>query len=167
MTSTPPQSSISSLSWSSWSSPSSIFSHEPLVRVAVVGGGLAGLTLGQLLHNAPNIQVTVYERSAESVDRLCGYRVMLSYFVLQKLQATLRKEVWARIASSIGVSPKAGQELAFMKRLHLFNVNLSSRLTIIAMVKNSLHLTPMKCETRFRCLAGLFERLFFTRATAL
>jgi hypothetical protein len=45
---------------------------------------------------------------------------MLSYFVLQKLQATLRKEVWARIASSIGVHPKGGQELAFMKRLNLF-----------------------------------------------
>jgi hypothetical protein len=120
MSSTPPQSSTSSLSWSSWSSPSSIFSREPLVRVAVVGGGLGGLALGQLLHDVPNIQITVYERSVDSVDRLCGYRVMLSYFVLQKLQATLRKEVWARIASSIGVHPKDGQELAFMKRLSLF-----------------------------------------------
>jgi 2-polyprenyl-6-methoxyphenol hydroxylase-like FAD-dependent oxidoreductase len=91
-----------------------------LVRVAVIGGGLGSLALGQLVHDAPNIQITVYERSVNSVDRLCGYRVMLSYFVLQKLQATLRKEVWARIASSIGVHPKDGQELAFMKRLILF-----------------------------------------------
>jgi 2-polyprenyl-6-methoxyphenol hydroxylase-like FAD-dependent oxidoreductase len=89
--------------------------REPLLRVAVIGAGLGGLTLGQLLQDAPNVQVTVYERSMGS-DRLSGYRVMLSHFVLKKLQASLRAEVWARVALSLGTSPKDGHELSFMKR---------------------------------------------------
>jgi hypothetical protein len=113
MNSTPPPSSHSSLSWPSWSSPSIL--HVPLFRVAVIGGGLGGLTLGQLLHGAANLQVTVYERSM-GPDRLSGYRVMLSQFVLKKLQTSLRAEAWARVALSIGSSPKDGHELSFMKR---------------------------------------------------
>lgn len=115
MASTPPQTSSSSTSWSSWST-ANVKSNEPLLRIGVIGGGIAGLTFAQLLHDTPNVQVTVYERSFETVDRLCGYRVMLSYFVLQNLQATLRREVWKRVAASIGVQPQGGQELLFMKR---------------------------------------------------
>ena len=117
LSATPPQSSASSsTSWSSWSNKSRISSPEPTLRVAVIGGGLGGLTLGQLLYEAPNIEVTVFEKSVDSVDRLCGYRIMLSYFVLQNLQATLRREVWNQVAQSIGVQPQGGQELRFMKR---------------------------------------------------
>ncbi|KAF4636347.1 hypothetical protein G7Y89_g1739 [Cudoniella acicularis] len=116
MPTTPPQSSSSSsITLFSWSAPPSRTSHEPVLRVAVVGGGLSGLCLGQLLHSAPNVQVTVYERNVNSVDRLFGYRVMLSSFVLKKLHATLRKDIWARVVASIGVQPLDGQELAFLK----------------------------------------------------
>ncbi len=87
-----------------------------MLRVAVIGGGIAGLTLGQLLRDTPNVEVTVYEKSVESVDRLCGYRVMLSSFVLQNLQAILPSGVWAKVAGSIGVQPTSGQELRFFKR---------------------------------------------------
>jgi len=87
-----------------------------ILRVGIIGGGLGGLTLAQLLVDKPNIQVTVYERNQDSVDRLCGYRVMLSYFVLQNLQATLRRDVWSRVASSIGTHAEGGEELRFMKR---------------------------------------------------
>ncbi|KAE8452146.1 hypothetical protein EG329_001613 [Mollisiaceae sp. DMI_Dod_QoI] len=111
MTLNPPKTSYSSsTSWSSWST-SSVNSNEPLLRIGVIGGGVAGLTFAQLLHGTPNVQVTVYERGFDAVDRLCGYRVMLSYFVLQNLQATLRREVWTRVAASIGVQPHGGQEL--------------------------------------------------------
>ncbi|KAG4426618.1 hypothetical protein IFR04_000049 [Cadophora malorum] len=101
-------------SWLSWSSQSSTLG-EPVLRVAVIGGGIAGLTLGQLLRDTPNVEVTVYEKSVESVDRLCGYRVMLSSFVLQNLQAILPSGVWAKVAGSIGVQPTSGQELRFFK----------------------------------------------------
>jgi 2-polyprenyl-6-methoxyphenol hydroxylase-like FAD-dependent oxidoreductase len=114
MASTPPQSSSSSTSWSSWSS-SGLKGTDPLLRVGIIGGGIAGLTIGQMLHDTPNVQVTVYEKCVDSVDRLSGYRVMLSYFVLQNLQATLRREVWTRVAASIGQQPENGQELRFIK----------------------------------------------------
>ncbi|RDL34494.1 FAD protein [Venustampulla echinocandica] len=116
---TPLRSSSSISTSSSWPSASTQTSiHEqtpPIIRVAIVGGGLGGLTLAQILHCAPNVQVTVYERSIDEIERLSGYRVMLSSFVLKKLQATLHKDVWDRVAASIGVQPQCGQELTFFK----------------------------------------------------
>lgn len=100
-----------------WSYPSTRPSCEPpIFRVAVVGGGLAGLALGQLLFNVPNIEVTVYERSVDSIDRLCGFRIMLSAPVLLKLRAHLPEEVWHKVEASIGVQPENGQEVAFLRR---------------------------------------------------
>ncbi|KAH7364550.1 hypothetical protein BKA65DRAFT_140569 [Rhexocercosporidium sp. MPI-PUGE-AT-0058] len=110
----------SSNSWYSWPSQSSTTllaspSPEPILRIAVIGGGIAGLTLGQLLRDTPNLEITVYERSLESVDRLCGYRVMLSGFVLRNLRAILPAEVWEEVKGSIGEQPVGGQELRFFK----------------------------------------------------
>lgn len=112
----PSRNSSSSTSWYSWTSQSSAGKDEPVLRVGVIGGGIAGLTLAQLLRDTPNVEVTVYEKSVESVDRLCGYRIMLSYFVLQNLQAILRPDVWSKVSASVGVQPTGGQELRLMKR---------------------------------------------------
>ena len=113
---TPPSSSSSSVSWlSSWSTPSSLISSEQTLRVAVIGAGLGGLALGQLLQDASNLQVTVYERDL-GMNSLSGYRIMMSHFVLKRLHAALPKEVWRKIALSLGVSPKDGHDLTFMKR---------------------------------------------------
>lgn len=111
-----PTSNMSSASISHTTSNSSKDSGfaEPL-RVIVIGGGIGGLTLGQLLTSQPNIKCTVYERNDDAEDRLCGYRIMLSSFVLANLKAKLPKAVWARIAFSIGIQPEQGQELAFIK----------------------------------------------------
>jgi flavin-dependent dehydrogenase len=112
---TPPRSSSSSLSWSSWSSPPSVIAPEHHLRVAVIGAGLSGLMLGQLLQNAPNVQVMVFEKSLGS-DSLSGYRIMMSHFVLKRLHASLPKDIWRKIALSLGVPPSDGHELTFMKR---------------------------------------------------
>lgn len=85
------------------------------MRVAVIGGGIGGLTLGQILRHVPNIQVLVYERSINSVDRLSGYRVMLSEFVLANLKGLLPPNIWREVALSVGVQPDGGQEMTFMK----------------------------------------------------
>ncbi len=111
---TPPRSSSSSVSWSSWSSQPSVLSQGKHLRVAVIGAGLSGLALGQLLQNAPNIQVTVYEKSL-GLDSLSGYRIMMSHFVLKRLHASLPMDIWRKIALSIGNSPAEGHELTFMK----------------------------------------------------
>lgn len=62
------------------------------------------------------MDVMVYERSVDSIDRLFGYRIMLSNPVLTELKAKLPSEIWERVQSSIGVQPKDGQELSFIKR---------------------------------------------------
>ena len=115
MASDPPSTSSSENTRTSWST-SSLVSKEPILRIGIIGAGLGGLALGQLLQNTPNVQVTVYERSEGSIDRLSGYRVMLDRFVLQNLQAALRPEVWQRVANSIGTHPQEGEELRFIKR---------------------------------------------------
>lgn len=114
-TNSAPSTASSSSFPSSWSSQLTRVSQQPPFRIAVIGGGLAGLTLGQLLCDVPSIEITVFERSVNSVDRLYGYRVMLSTPVLTELKAKLPGEVWKRIESSIGVQPQDGQELSFMK----------------------------------------------------
>jgi 2-polyprenyl-6-methoxyphenol hydroxylase-like FAD-dependent oxidoreductase len=85
------------------------------LRVIIIGGGLSGLTLGQLLTDVPNVKVTLYERSRGPVDRLSGYRVMLSSFVLRNLKGKLQHDVWKEIAPSIGAQPVGGQEMCFVK----------------------------------------------------
>ncbi|KAI9742544.1 MAG: hypothetical protein M1818_003684 [Claussenomyces sp. TS43310] len=85
------------------------------LRVAIIGGGLSGLTLGQLLQDVPHISVVLYERSKGPIDRLSGYRVMISAWTLKNLKGTLRQTVWNRIAQSIGSQPPEGQEICFMK----------------------------------------------------
>jgi len=92
-----------------------VASREQNLRVAVIGAGLSGLALGQLLQDAPNVQVTVYERNL-GPDSLSGYRIMVSHFVLRRLHASLPKDIWRKIALSVGISPKEGHELMFMKR---------------------------------------------------
>jgi hypothetical protein len=82
----------------------------------VIGGGVAGLTLGQLLHFVANIEIAVYERNIDVADRLFGYRIMLSAPVLSELKARLPSEVWDGLKDSIGIQPGGGQELLFMKR---------------------------------------------------
>jgi 2-polyprenyl-6-methoxyphenol hydroxylase-like FAD-dependent oxidoreductase len=59
--------------------------------------------------------VTVYERSIEDIDRLSGYRIMLSSFVLANLRGKMRSGVWERIAGSVGTQPLWGHEMRFMK----------------------------------------------------
>lgn len=85
------------------------------LRVIIIGGGLSGLTLGQLLMDVSSIKVTLYERSRGPVDRLSGYRIMLSSFVLRNLKGKLQHDVWKEVAPSIGIQPHGGQEMTFVK----------------------------------------------------
>ncbi len=95
--------------------PSLLEQKVPRLRVCVIGAGLGGLTLAQLLMSAPGIKVTCYERSATLDDRLTGYRVMLSGSTLTTLKGKLWNEVWGHIALSIGEQPEGGQRLEFYK----------------------------------------------------
>lgn len=98
---------------------SSAFSHSsfdaPPLRVIVIGAGVGGLTLAQLLRSAPNVHVTCYERNASINDRLTGFRVMLSGSTLATLKGKLWNEVWSSLALSIGEQPEGGQKIEFYK----------------------------------------------------
>lgn len=107
----------STISSSTHSLPTMARIEEPTtpLRVCIIGAGLGGLTLAQLLMSSPSIKVTCYERSATLDDRLTGYRVMLSGSTLTTLKGKLWNEVWAHIALSIGEQPEGGQRYEFFK----------------------------------------------------
>ena len=87
---------------------------DPL-RVIIIGAGIGGLALAQMLTSAPNIQVTVYERTSTLDDGVVGFRVMLSGSTMSMLKRKLRSEVWASLAPGIGVQPEGGEKIEFLK----------------------------------------------------
>jgi 2-polyprenyl-6-methoxyphenol hydroxylase-like FAD-dependent oxidoreductase len=89
--------------------------RDSSLRVIIIGAGVGGLTLAQLLMSSPGIKVTCYERSATLDDRLSGFRVMLSGSTLTTLKGKLWNEVWSHIALSIGEQPEGGQRIDFFK----------------------------------------------------
>ncbi|KAH6714315.1 hypothetical protein BKA61DRAFT_551754 [Leptodontidium sp. MPI-SDFR-AT-0119] len=87
-----------------------------LLRVIIIGAGIGGLALAQLLHRVPNISITVYEKRArDSPDNLTGFRVMLSSFVARNLKASLPVPVAQAFHDSIGAQPLQGQEMKFVQ----------------------------------------------------
>ncbi|KAH6681438.1 hypothetical protein B0J14DRAFT_470174 [Halenospora varia] len=99
------------MSWSEHSTTSS-----PPLRVAIIGAGIGGLVLAQLLRNAPRFTVTVYERSARNggISHLAGFRIFLSLEMLTQLRVHLPPEVVDLMEKAIGVQPHEGQDLTLM-----------------------------------------------------
>ncbi|OBT64269.1 hypothetical protein VE03_06813 [Pseudogymnoascus sp. 23342-1-I1] len=87
---------------------------DPL-RVIIIGAGIGGLALAQMLTSAPNIQVTFYERNSSMDDGVAGFRVMLSGSTLAMLKRKLSSEVWASLALGIGLQPEGGEKIEFLK----------------------------------------------------
>lgn len=95
---------------------SSTSASAPTLRVIIIGAGIGGLALAQLLHRVPNISVSVYEKRArDSPDNLTGFRVMLSSFVVRNLKASLPVPVAQALHDSIGAQPPQGQEMKFVQ----------------------------------------------------
>jgi len=87
----------------------------PPLRIAVIGGGIGGLMLGQRLQAVPSIQIRVYERNEIPLDHLSGYRIMISPVTVDILKNTLRPEVWEQIIPSLGLQPQGGEKISFLK----------------------------------------------------
>lgn len=87
---------------------------KPL-KVIIIGAGIGGLALTQLLMSATGTQVTCYERSDGVDDPLIGFCVMLTGSTLEMLKRKLTKETWAHLASSIGEAPEGGEKVEFFK----------------------------------------------------
>lgn len=86
-----------------------------MLKVIIVGAGIGGLALAQMLMLAPETQVTCYERMANIDDRLVGFRVMLSGSTLAVLKRRLSSDAWAHLALGIGVQPEGGERVEFFK----------------------------------------------------
>lgn len=87
---------------------------DPL-KVIIIGAGIGGLTLAQILNSAPEIQVTCYERNNAVDDRVVGFRVMLSGTTLGMLKRKLQSDIWAHLALGIGEQPEGGEKIEFFK----------------------------------------------------
>ena len=87
---------------------------KPL-KIIIIGAGIGGLALAQLLMSAPGTQVTCYERTDGIDDPLIGFCVMLTGSTLAMLKRKLTKEAWAYLALSIGEVPEGGEKVEFFK----------------------------------------------------
>ncbi|KAF7562024.1 hypothetical protein G7046_g2124 [Stylonectria norvegica] len=86
------------------------------LRVAIVGAGIGGLVLAQLLRNNPKFSVVVYERGPkdEQASSLTGFRILLSKDMLAALNERLPASVTALLEKAIGVQPPGGQSIALL-----------------------------------------------------
>ncbi|OBU00795.1 hypothetical protein VE01_01138 [Pseudogymnoascus verrucosus] len=87
---------------------------KPL-KIIIIGAGIGGLALAQLLMSAPGTHVTCYERNDGVNDHHIGYCVMLTGSTLAMLKRKLTREVWAHLALSIGEAPEGGEKVEFFK----------------------------------------------------
>lgn len=85
------------------------------LKVIIIGAGIGGLTLAQILNSAPGIQVACYERYEAIDDRVVGFRVMLSGTTLTMLKRKLKSDTWADLAFGIGEQPEGGEKIEFFK----------------------------------------------------
>ncbi|OBT42302.1 hypothetical protein VE00_06334 [Pseudogymnoascus sp. WSF 3629] len=85
------------------------------LKVIIIGAGIGGLVLAQILHSAPGIQVACYERYKAIDDRVVGFRVMLSGTTLSMLKRKLKSDIWADLAFGIGEQPDGGEKIEFFK----------------------------------------------------
>lgn len=73
--------------------PDRTLNNAKPLKVIIIGGGISGLTLAQLLMSAPGIHVRCYEHSDGVDDGLVRFRVMLLGLTLVMLKCKLTKDV--------------------------------------------------------------------------
>ncbi|KPM39645.1 hypothetical protein AK830_g6897 [Neonectria ditissima] len=86
------------------------------LRVAIIGAGVGGLVLAQLLRNNPKFSVTIYERGSKEVgvSSLTGFRILLSKEMLAALRSRLPATVLDLLEKSVGIQPPGGQSIALL-----------------------------------------------------
>ncbi|GAB1319698.1 6-hydroxynicotinate 3-monooxygenase [Madurella fahalii] len=86
------------------------------LRIAIIGAGIGGLTLAQLLKQNPRLSVTVYERGTrqEAASSLTGFRILLSREMLATLRQRLPEEVMPYLEKAVGTTPSKGQSIALL-----------------------------------------------------
>ncbi|KAI6085554.1 hypothetical protein F4821DRAFT_148886 [Hypoxylon rubiginosum] len=88
---------------------------KPL-RVAIIGAGIGGLVLTQLLQGDPKFSVSVYERGDrdEEASSLTGFRILVSKEMLAALRTQLPASVTELLEKGVGIQPPRGQHIALL-----------------------------------------------------
>ena len=82
---------------------------EPL-RVAIIGAGIGGLTLAQILRIHPRFDVTVYEKgSPQDASQLSGFRILVKPALLDAMRDGFEPAMQQLFDDAIGVQPEYGQ----------------------------------------------------------
>ncbi|TQV96694.1 FAD binding domain-containing protein [Cordyceps javanica] len=89
--------------------------NSPL-RIAIIGAGIGGLVLAQLLKNDARYSVTVYERGpAEGAgNSLVGFRILVVPEIFQRLRDQVEPQVQELLANAVGVPKMHGNRACFM-----------------------------------------------------
>lgn len=146
------------------------------IKIAIVGGGIGGLTLAQKLKKA-GVAFDIYERDASPDDRLQGYRVHLSPEADRALSECLPTELYDLFIKTSGVV-KRKQALLFLNT-HLdelmsipskqTNIGRSAsrvilRKILLSGLEENVHFN--KKLTRYETLDNKQVRLFFSDGTS-
>jgi len=86
------------------------------MRIVIVGGGLAGLTLAHYL-NRHGLNVAVYERDAAIAAREAGYRIHINSTGTSALHAALEPRLWELFLATCGMP--SDDMLLFDEQLNL------------------------------------------------
>ncbi|CDH48262.1 fad binding domain containing protein [Lichtheimia corymbifera JMRC:FSU:9682] len=80
-------------------------------QVLIIGGGLAGLALGNVLQHH-GVPYTVFERESSPNDRLQGWSLSM-HFVLPKLAELIDPAKWAEFGPRTAVNPQDPHNVSF------------------------------------------------------
>lgn len=124
------------------------------IKIAIVGGGVGGLTLAQKLKKA-GVAFDVYERDANPEDRLQGYRVHLSQEADRALSKCLPTKLYDLFTKTSGVA-KDQQALLFL------NTHLDELMSIPSK-KTNMGQAASRVILRKILLSGLEENVHFNK----
>lgn len=88
-------------------------SPQKSLRICIIGGGVGGLILAQLLREDPQFEVSVFERDSpeRSAQSLAEFRILVSPQMLQALRAKLPKDAAESLEDAVGLQPAYGHSL--------------------------------------------------------
>ncbi|QQK45465.1 Monooxygenase, FAD-binding [Penicillium digitatum] len=92
------------------------FTSSVPIRVAIIGAGIGGLVLAQLLRNDKRFDVTVYERGSREGEgnSLTGFRILVLPEIFESMREKMEPEVRELLGKAVGASKSSGNRVCLM-----------------------------------------------------
>lgn len=86
------------------------------LRVTIIGAGIGGLVLAQLLRNDKRFNVTVYERGSREGEGngLTGFRILVLSEIFESMREKMEPEVRELLQKAVGMSKAHGNRVCLM-----------------------------------------------------